>query len=139
MEIAIVGEGELLIRFIDQKGQTMLQEKLVISGSPTVEGRRTIELSVKTVDGAVSLAPVLVRQSNPKQQVTFDGESPSRFTQKRCKALGCPAAVTRDAAQGRVAPPAPGGASVQLSDDRGLGRLIKERFRGRVARKQSGS
>jgi hypothetical protein len=131
MEIAIVGEGEVMIRFIDQKGQTLLQEKLVVSGSPTVEGRRTIDLSVKTTDGAVPLAPVLVRQSNPRQRVTFDGETPSRFTQKRCKEIGCTTNVARDAMRGRVAPPAPGGASVRLSDDQALARLIKERSRGK--------
>jgi hypothetical protein len=33
MEIAIRGEGEVVIRFIDQHGQTLLQERLVISGA----------------------------------------------------------------------------------------------------------
>ncbi|HSE57890.1 MAG TPA: hypothetical protein VLA99_04230 [Nitrospiraceae bacterium] len=137
MEIAIVGEGEVLIRFIDRNGQTLMQEKLVISGSPTVEGRRTIDLSVKTIDGSVPLAPDLIRQSNPKQRVTFDGEPPSRFTPKRCKEIGCPAGITKDAARGRVAPPAEGGSSVRLSDDQTLARLIKER-RGKAGRGSSG-
>jgi hypothetical protein len=47
MDIAIVGPGEVVIRFIDKKGQTLIQERLIVSGSPTVEGRRTIALSVK--------------------------------------------------------------------------------------------
>ena len=70
MVITIVGEGEVLIRFIDRNGQTLMQEKLVVSGSLTVEGRRTIDLAVKTIGGSVPLAPVLIKQSNPKQRVT---------------------------------------------------------------------
>jgi hypothetical protein len=139
MEIAIVGEGEVLIRFIDRNGQTLMQEKLVVSGSPTVEGRRVIDLSVKTIDGTVPLAPVLIRQSNPKQRVTFDDEPPSRFTQGRCKEIGCPTAITKDAARGRAAPPAQKNESVRLSDDQALARLIKERSRGKADRKKSGS
>lgn len=139
MEIAIIGEGEVLIRFIDRNGQTLMQERLMVSGSPTVEGRRTIDLSVKTIDGIVPLAPVLIRQSNPKQRVTFDGELPSRFTQRRCKEIGCPARIMKEAARGRVALPAEGGSSVRLSDDQVLFRLIKERSRGKADRKKSGS
>jgi hypothetical protein len=78
-----------VIRFIDSKGHTLVQEKLAVSGSPTVEGKRTIDLSVETTDGNKPLAPVLMRQSNPKQRVTFDGDRPSRFTQKRYKEIGC--------------------------------------------------
>ena len=139
MEIAIIGEGEVLIRFIDRNGQTLVQEKLVVSGSPTVEGRRTIDLAVKTIDGSVPLAPVLIRQSNSKQRVTFDDEPPSRFTQRRCKEIGCPAAITKDAARGRVKAPAQKNGSVRLSDDQALVRLIKERSRGKADSKKSES
>ena len=34
VEIAIRGEGALVIRFIDKSGQTLLQERLTVSGSP---------------------------------------------------------------------------------------------------------
>ena len=139
MVITIVGEGEVLIRFIDRNGQTLVQEKLVVSGSPTVEARRTIDLAVKTIDGSVPLAPVLIRQSNPKQRVTFDDEPPSRFTQRRCKEIGCPTAITKDAARGRVKAPAQKNGSVRLSDDQALVRLIKERSRGKADSKKSES
>lgn len=134
MEIAIVGEGEVTIRFIDQKGQTLIQEKLVVSGSPTVEGRRTIDLSVETNSGSRPLAPVLIRQSNPKQRVTFDSEIPSRFTQKRCKEIGCATKVAREAARGHAAPSAQAGASVRLSDDQALAKLIQTKVRGKADR-----
>ncbi len=77
MEIVIAGPGEVVIRFIDSKGETLVRETLVVSGSPSVEGRRTIDLSVGTTSGQRPLAPVLVRQSHPKQRVTFDSETPS--------------------------------------------------------------
>lgn len=64
MEILIIGEGEVVIRFIDSKGQTLMQEKLVISGSPTVEGRRTLDLSVETTEGNTPLAPVFATKQS---------------------------------------------------------------------------
>jgi len=129
MEIAIAGEGELVIRFIDSKGRTLMQEKLVVSGSPTVEARRIVALSVETSSGTALLAPVLVRQSNPKQRVTFDRENPSRFTRKRCDEIGCATDVATEAERGCVPPPVSGEASVVLSDDPGLAKLIQEAAR----------
>ena len=125
MDIAIAGEGEIVIRFIDQKGRTLIQEKLVVSGSPTVEARRTIALSVQTTSGGVLLSPVLVRQSNPQQRVTFDREKPSRFTRKRCEEIGCTTNVANDAERGCAASPAHGDRAVLLSDDQALARLIQ--------------
>src|SRR5919201_5292936 len=130
MEIAIAGEGEVVIRFIDQTGQTLIEERIVVSGSPTVEARRIIALSAGTAGGRVMLAPVLVRQSNPRQQVRFDGEKPSRFTRKRCEEIGCAPNVADDAERQCVAPPAQGGVAVLLSDDQALARLIREAARG---------
>ncbi len=129
MEIAIAGEGELVIRFIDSKGRTLMQEKLVVSGSPTVEARRIVALSVETSSGTALLAPVLVRQSNPKQRVTFDHENPSRFTRKRCDEIGCATDVATEAERGCVPPPVSGEASVVLSVDPGLVKLIQEAAR----------
>src|SRR5438067_5253494 len=129
MEIAIAGEGELVIRFIDSKGRTLMQEKLVVSGSPTVEARRIVALSVETSSGTALLAPVLVKQSNPKQRVTFDRENPSRFTRKRCDEIGCATDVATEAGRGCVPPPASGEASVVLSDDPGLAKLSEEAAR----------
>ncbi|MEK6801839.1 MAG: hypothetical protein AABZ34_04125 [Nitrospirota bacterium] len=61
MEIAIIGPGEVAIRFIDSKGEMLMQETQLVSGSLSVEGRRTIDLSVWTTGGQRRLAPVLVR------------------------------------------------------------------------------
>lgn len=102
MEIAIAGEGEVLIRYIDSRGETLLQEKLVVSGSPTVEGRRAIDLSIRTTSGPVPIAPVLIRQSSPMQRVTFDGEPPPA---SRSNAAG------RSAARPRSSRPRSAGAS----------------------------
>src|SRR5436190_1148823 len=123
MEIAIAGEGQVLIRFIDRKGRTLVQEKITVSGSPTVQAKRSIALSVETTGGALLVAPVLVQQSNPQQRVTFDGEQPSRFTRTRCKEIGCTKVVTGDAARGCAAPPAP--TAVLESDDEMLAGLIR--------------
>jgi hypothetical protein len=51
MEIAIKGEGEVVIRFIDKTGRTLLQERITVSGSAKVEGRRMIDLSLNTTEG----------------------------------------------------------------------------------------
>ncbi len=136
MEIAIAGEGEVVIRFIDQQGRTLMQEKLVVSGSPTVEARRTIALWVETTSGGVWLSPVLVRQSNPQQRVTFDRETPSRFTKKRCEEIGCTTDVANDAERGCAAPPAQGDPAVLLSDDQALARLIQAAARREADRSE---
>jgi hypothetical protein len=124
MEISIIGEGEVVIRFIDQNGRTLLQEKIVVCGSPTVEARRSIELSVKTINGARLLAPVLVRQSNVQQSVTFDREQPSRFTRQRCVEIGCPSEIADDAERGCAAPLAQG--VLLQNDDEFLAKLMQE-------------
>jgi hypothetical protein len=134
MEIAITGEGEVILRFIDQKGRTLIQEKIIVSGSPTVQARRSIMLSVETTSGAMLLAPVLIRQSNPRQRVTFDREQPSRFTRKRCKEIGCTRHVASEAARGCAAPPAQG--AVLQTDDEVLSRLIHEVARGEADRSE---
>lgn len=124
MEIAIIGEGELAIRFIDKAGQTLMQERLVVSGSPTMEARRVITLSLRTVNGTALVAPVLMRQSNPRQRVTFDGVAPARFTRKRCKEIGCAAKIADAAARGEAPPPVPGHGPASTTDDPMLERLI---------------
>lgn len=130
MEIAVIGEGEVIIRFIDQKGRTLLQEKLVIFGSATVQARRSIALSVGTKSGPMLVAPVLVGQSNPQQRVTFDREQPSRFTHKRCEEIGCTSDIVSDAERGCAAPLAQD--TVFQGDDELLARLIREAAHGEV-------
>ena len=100
MEIAIIGEGEVVIRFIDRNGQTLLQERLVVSGPPGVQALRQVPLSIGTVDGPAELAPVITSVSTSRPRVTFDGEEPARFVRRRSKIIGCRAAVMRDAGQG---------------------------------------
>ncbi|MDD5577735.1 MAG: hypothetical protein PHY16_00475 [Methylobacter sp.] len=124
MEISITGEGEVVIRFIDQNGRTLLQEKIVVSGSPTVEARRSIELSLKTTSGVKLIAPVLVRQSSPQQSVVFDREQPSIFTRKRCEEIGCTTEIADDAERGCAETPAEG--MLGQSDDEFLANLMQE-------------
>jgi len=114
VEIAIMGEGELVIRFIDRAGQTLMQERLVASGSP----------SLRTVNGTALVAPVLVHQSDPKQRVTFDGQTLARFTRKRCKEIGCAGKIAGAAARGDAPPPVPGQGPSFASGDPSLERLI---------------
>jgi len=101
MEIVIKGSGETVIRFIDRKGKTLLQESIRVYGSERVEAKRDINLFVETFAGEVSVSPVLVRQSE-KQQVTFGGEEPSSYTKKRCQEIGCTQSVVEDAERGRA-------------------------------------
>jgi hypothetical protein len=129
MEIAIAGEGELVLRFIDRAGQTLMQERLVVSGSPTMEARHVVPLSLSTVDGPSDVAPVLVRLSNPEQDVAFDGETPADFTRERCKAIGCPEEIGAAAARGEAPPLEPGTESVVAVEDRGLDDVIESALR----------
>ncbi len=112
MEIAIFGAGEVIIRFIDQHGDTLLQERLVVSGPPGVQALRYVPLSIGTARGPAELAPVFASLGNSRQRVTFDGESPARFARRRCKAIGCSASVARDAERGKAPAATPEGAGV---------------------------
>ncbi|HKZ05789.1 MAG TPA: hypothetical protein VJU81_10005, partial [Methylomirabilota bacterium] len=102
MEIAIVGEGELVIRYIDKDGQTLMQERLTVSGLPTMEARHLAPLALRTVQGPTDVAPVLVRRSNSRQRVTFDRAAPAAFTRKRCREIGCAPTVAAAAARGEA-------------------------------------
>jgi hypothetical protein len=101
MEIVIKGSGETVVRFIDRKGKTLLQESIRVSGSKAVEAKRDVNLFVETLSGEVLVSPVLVRQSE-KQQVTFAGETPSSYTKTRCQEIGCTQSVVEDAERGCV-------------------------------------
>ena len=65
MEIVIAGEGAVVIRFIDKSGQTLLEERIAVSGSPTVQAIRVVDLSLNTTGGRALLAPVLMQQPIP--------------------------------------------------------------------------
>ena len=112
MEIALIGEGEVVIRFIDRHGDTLLQERLVVSGPPGVQALRNVSLSIGTVGGPAELAPVVSSRSNPRQRVLFDWEDPARFAGRRCKTIGSSATVARNAMGGVAPAPTPRGAGV---------------------------
>ena len=103
MNIEIRGEGELVIRFIDKQGATLMQERLTVSGSPKMTALRVIDLSLRSGKRDAPVAPVLVSRSNPEQSVLFDGSEPAAFTKRRCKEIGCAAKVANAAGKG-VAP-----------------------------------
>jgi hypothetical protein len=128
MEIEIRGEGELVLRFIDKAGQTLMQERLTVSGAPKMTAFRVIELSLRTAAGDAAVAPVLVSQSNPAQRVRFDGDAPTRFSRRRCKEIGCAARVAADASRG-VAPPPVGDRPFLTSDQALLNRLMNRASR----------
>jgi hypothetical protein len=129
MEIAIIGEGEVVIRFIDRHGQTLLQERLVVSGPPGVQALRQVPLSIGTVDGPAELAPVLTSVGKSRQRVTFDGEDPARFVRRRSKAIGCRAAVMRDAARGKAPAPVPHPAGIAPISDPAMGPVLRAALR----------
>ena len=132
LDIHIAGEGKVVLRFIDRDGRTLIQETLAVSGTPNVEARRAVLLSVQTAGGRVLLAPVVVRQSHPGQRVTFDGEKPADFTRKRCAEIGCTKTAASEAERGCAPPIAQGDAAVVVSDDDVLEKLIGEAARRKV-------
>jgi len=125
MEIAIRGEGELVLRFIDKKGATLMQERLTVSGSPKMTALRVVDLSLRTAKGDAAVAPVLCSQSNPDQQVLFDGDAPAKFTQRRCKEIGCAAKVAAEASRGAAPPPVPESHPSLTGDDAVIAKLLK--------------
>ena len=102
MEIIIKGEGEIVVRFSDRNGRTLIERKYVTSGSQTIQAKTEVPLVAETRSGPAPLVPVLVHQSNPKQEVTFDGEKPSQFCKKRCQEIGCSSSVAEDVERGCV-------------------------------------
>lgn len=100
MEVTIVGEGELRIRLVDSKGRTMMDQKMVASGSPTVQAKALLPLELETADGQVPVAPVLAYQSNSRQAIRFDGQQPRRFTLTRCRLIGCSPRLSQRIAKG---------------------------------------
>ena len=103
MEIALDGEGEVLLRFIDAKGRTILEERLAVSGSSAVRAKRIVPLVLETTEGESPVAPVLVHRTNERQRVTFDGQSPASWTRKRCREIRCSPKIASNAVRG-VAP-----------------------------------
>jgi hypothetical protein len=124
MEIEIRGEGELVLRFVDRTGRTLMQERLTVSGSPKMSALRVMELSLRTYEGATDVVPVLVSQSSAAQRVRFDGVAPAQFVRRRCKEIGCDAKVAADAARGVAAPPDAAGRPSLRSDEELMARLV---------------
>ena len=131
MEIAIAGEGELVIRYIDKDGRTLMQERLVVSGSPTMQARHLAPQTLQTTDGAADVAAVLVRRSNARQRVTFDRQAPAAYARRRCKEIGCPTKIAAEAARGRAPEPEPRIGLSAAPDDAALVRLAAAAARGR--------
>ena len=129
MEIAVIGAGEVVIRFIDRHGRTLLQERLVVSGPPGVQALRQVPLSIGTVDGPAEIAPVITSVSNSRQRVTFDGEDPARFVRRRSKAIGCTVAVMRDAARGKAPAPVPQAAGAATISEPAMGPVLRAALR----------
>jgi hypothetical protein len=129
MEIAIIGSREVVIRFIDRHGQTLLQERLVVSGPPGVQALRQVPLSIGTVDGPAELAPVVTSVGNSRPRVTSDGEDPVRFVRRRSRAIGCSVAVMRAAARGRAPAPVAHAAGVATISEPAMGPVLRAALR----------
>src|SRR5262249_1388890 len=129
MEIAVIGAGEVVIRFIDRHGRTLLQERLVVSGPPGVQALRQGPLSIGTVDGPPEIAPVITSVSNPRQRVTFDGGDPARVVRRRPQATGCPAAAMPDPARGQAPAPVPQAAGAATISEPAMGPVLRAALR----------
>ena len=82
MEIAIVGQGEVVIRFIDQHGDSLLQERLVVSGLPDVEALRYVPPSIGTVGGP--------RRGRPRARLAEQSPAARDLRRRRPRALRPP-------------------------------------------------
>lgn len=108
MEVTVKGAGEVVIRLIDPKGKTIMEQTMVASGSPTIEAKASVPLELETDGGTVAVAPVLAGQSNPRAVIAFDGKEPAAFTAARCRDIGCSVQLAKQAAKGKaeaLAPP----------------------------------
>jgi hypothetical protein len=123
MEIAIHGEGTIVVRFINKKGQNLLEERLAVSGSATVQARRIVPVELEMTGGKELVVPVLVQQSHDGQRVTFDGKEPATWTRERCRKIGCPRSVVEEAGRGSAPALTRGQLGGFLSDGPDLSRL----------------
>jgi hypothetical protein len=126
MEITIHGEGTVVVRFINKKGQTLLEERLAVSGSSTVQAKRIVPLALETTKGEVPVAPVLVQQSHDGQRVMFEGKDPAAWTRERCRKIGCPRSVVDGAGRGSAPALTRGQIGAFLSDGPDMSRLSDE-------------
>lgn len=117
VEIGISGDGEVVLRFVDKQGHTLLQERIVVSGPPGVLALREVPLTLETTNGPADVAPVVISVGGSEQRVTFDGEDPDAFVRRRCRAIGCGADVTDDAARGEAPAPVSRGTTVVASTE----------------------
>jgi hypothetical protein len=131
MEIAIAGEGEVVIRYIDKDGRTLMQERLVVSGSSTMEAWHLAPQALRTVNGVIDVAAVLVRRSNSRQRVMFDRQAPAAYARIRCKQIGCPPKIAAAAARGQAPAPEPRTGPLAAPDDAALLRMAIAAARGR--------
>lgn len=109
MEITIKGDGKLIVRLIDAKGRTMMEQQITATGSPTVQAKAHVPLELDLGDGPVPVAPVLAYQSNARQKVRFDGQTPARFIRKRCQGMGCSGHIAQRAERGSAKALVPAG------------------------------
>ena len=116
------------------KGSIMLQIAVEQTFPPGVQARRYVSLSIGTVRGRAELAPVLASRNSPRQRVTFDGLDPARFARGRCKAIGCSATVTRDAARGVAPAPKPRGTGVGTVGEPAMADVLRTGSGRRTAR-----
>jgi hypothetical protein len=87
VNIVIKGGGEVRLALVDQKGNTLLRKRLIVSGSEGIEVRSRLPLELETRRGRVAVVPVVVSEIQPQQQVTFDGQKPAAFIDARCRRL----------------------------------------------------
>ena len=109
MEMTIKGDGKLIVRLVDAKGRTMMEQQITATGSPTVQAKASVPLELDVGDGLAPVAPVLAYQSNARQKVRFDGQTPARFTRKRCREMSCSGHVAQRAARGSAKALVPAG------------------------------
>jgi len=121
----------VVIRYIDKDGRTLMQERLVVSGSPTMEARHLAPQALRTVNGVTDVAAALVRRSNPRQRVTFDRQAPAAYARTRCKQIGCPPKIAAAAARGQAPEPEPRTGPLAAPDDAALLRMATAAARGR--------
>lgn len=122
MKVQVEGSGELVMRLINTDGRTVMDRRVTISGSATVQAVIELPLLVQTGSGRQTLIPLLLPQPNSQQKVTFNGFATEEFTKLRCAECDCVPAVTEKALQGLALPPE----SAELMSDSGMQDVVEQ-------------
>jgi hypothetical protein len=87
IELRLKGPGSSTVALFDSKGNPLMTKRLVLSGSPGVEARSILPLTLGTTAGVVAVVPALLHQSDTRQTVTLGDKKPEAAMEERFLAI----------------------------------------------------